>query len=40
MKIGPFVIETTTESKADKYFVRRIMQVTHAKVSTIIYFVV
>ncbi|XP_065917231.1 uncharacterized protein [Dysidea avara] len=34
MKIGHFVIETTTESKADKYFVRRIMQVTHAKEST------
>jgi len=33
MKIGPFVIESTAESKADKYYVRRIMQVTHAKVS-------
>jgi len=33
MKIGGFVIETTAEYKADKYYVRRIMQITHSKVS-------
>ena len=33
LKIGPFEIETTSESKADTFFVRRIMQVTNFKVS-------
>ena len=35
LQFGPFVIETTNESKSDKYFVRRIMQVknTSSKVS-------
>ena len=27
MKVGPFTIETTSETEWDKYFVRRIMRV-------------
>ena len=35
-QFGPFVVETTSDSKSDKYFARRIMQVknTSSKVST------
>ena len=27
MKVGPFTIETTSETEWDKYFIRRIMRV-------------
>ena len=42
LQFGPFVIETTNESKSDKYFARRIMQVknTSSKVSTPVYYVI
>ena len=37
LQFGPFVVETTSESKSGKYFARRFMQVknTSAKVSTV-----
>jgi len=33
LNIGPFVIETTNEFKEDTFCVRRVMKVTHSKVS-------